>query len=169
MLGCTKVYSQHNLLEIGFHSESTVTVEFIHSHNIPADIARSLGAPWIIIPEERRCKRRNKRRRKRGCRAGVLAMLRRSPHKLPLPSIFLANTRCQANKMDELRLQVSTNNTVKDCCVLILTENWLHSSITDVAIELADRTLHRWDRTADSGKSRGGRLCVYKQQLGHWH
>lgn len=63
--------------------------------------------------------------------------------------------------MGGLRLQVSTNNTVKDCCALIFTETWLHSSIVDSAIELARRTLHRWDRTVSSGNTRGGGLCVY--------
>lgn len=33
--------------------------------------------------------------------------------------------------------------------------------MTDTAIELAGYTLHRLDRSRDSGKSTGGRLCRY--------
>lgn len=44
---------------------------------------------------------------------------------------------------------------------MIITETWLNSSIPDTAVELIDRTLHRQDRSDDTGKSRGGGLCVY--------
>lgn len=63
--------------------------------------------------------------------------------------------------MDELKLQASTNSAVNDSCILLFTETWLHSSIPDAAIELAGYTMYRHDRTRDSGKSRGGGLCVY--------
>ncbi|KAK0146537.1 hypothetical protein N1851_014143 [Merluccius polli] len=100
-----------------------------------------------------------RRRQKRGCRAGALA--RRQPLKPPLPSLFLTNAGSLANKMDELRLQARANNVVKDSCILLITETWLHSSIPDSAIELAGYTAQRHDRTVNSGKSRGGGLCVY--------
>lgn len=83
------------------------------------------------------------------------------PHKPPLPSIFLTNARSLANKLDELKLQVALNKDIKDSCVMLIMETWLHSSIPDTAIELAGRTAHRHDRTRDSGKSRGGGLCLY--------
>lgn len=63
--------------------------------------------------------------------------------------------------MDELRLQVVTNNIIKDSCILLITETWLHPLIPDSAIQLAGYTAQRLDRTSDSGKSRGGGLCVY--------
>lgn len=63
--------------------------------------------------------------------------------------------------MDELRLQTTASNVVKDSCILLFTETWLQSSIPDSAIELAGYTAQRQDRTVDSGKSRGGGLCVY--------
>ena len=50
---------------------------------------------------------------------------------------------------------------MKDACILIITETWLHQLIPDSAIELAGYNTQRHDRTADSGKSRGGGLCVY--------
>ncbi len=40
-------------------------------------------------------------------------------------------------------------------------ETWLNSSTLDTAVELTDRTLHRQDRSSDTGKSRGGGLSVY--------
>ncbi len=71
------------------------------------------------------------------------------PHKPPLPSIFFTNARSLANKMDELRLLVATNNIVKNSCILLVTETWLNSSIPDMAIELEGRTVYRHDRTTD--------------------
>ncbi len=101
------------------------------------------------------------RKQKTRCRAGTLARLRRQPHR-PLPSSsFLMNARSLANKMDELRLQVATNNIAKDSFILLTTETWLKSFIPDSAIELVCYTAQRHDRTRHSGKSRGGGLCVY--------
>ena len=144
------IYSLRDLLGIDVHRERTVTTEFLCFHDIPVDIARSPDSSWITIPAERQRRRRRERRQKRCCRAGVLVRLRRQPHKPPLPSVFLTNARSLANKMDELNLQIATNNRVKDSCILLITETWLHSSISDAAIKLADRTAHRPDRTSDS-------------------
>ena len=45
---------------------------------------------------------------------------------------------------------------------MVFTETWLHSDVPDNAIELAGRYTLRADRTADdSGKTRGGGLCIY--------
>lgn len=44
---------------------------------------------------------------------------------------------------------------------MVITETWLSPTIPAEAIELASRSAHRADRTTDSGKSRGGGLCVY--------
>ncbi|XP_016348215.1 uncharacterized protein LOC107693373 isoform X2 [Sinocyclocheilus anshuiensis] len=140
-------YSRHDLLRIGVCYEQSVTAEFLRSHKIPVDIVRSPGSPWITIPAVRR---QRERKQKRGCRAGALARLQRQPHRPPLPSLFLTNTRSLANKMDELRLQVATNNIMKDSCILLITETWLHSFIPDSAIELVGYTAQRHDRTRDS-------------------
>jgi len=42
--------------------------------------------------------------------------------------------------MDELRLQVATDNAIKNSCILLITETRLHSHILDSAIQLADHT-----------------------------
>lgn len=45
---------------------------------------------------------------------------------------------------------------------MIFTETWLNSGVPDSAIELPGRYILRADRTADdSGKTRGGGLCIY--------
>ena len=154
-------YNRQELLRIGVCCELRVTAEFHRSQNIPEDIIRRPGSPWITIPARRKRKRRRERRQKRGCRAGALTRLRKRPFKPPLPSLFLTNARSLANKMDELRLQTSANRTVKDCCMLLITETWLHPLIPDSAIELAGYTAQRHDRTENSGKSKGGGLCMY--------
>ncbi|KAK3506378.1 hypothetical protein QTP70_002309 [Hemibagrus guttatus] len=109
----------------------------------------------------RRRRRRCERKQKRGCRAGALARLQKQPLRPPLCSLFITNARCLTNKMDELRLQTVTNNITKDSCILLITETWLHLSIPDSAIELTGYTAQHHDRTSDSGKSRGGGLCMY--------
>ncbi|KAI4832799.1 hypothetical protein KUCAC02_015747, partial [Chaenocephalus aceratus] len=59
------------------------------------------------------------------------------------------------NKMDEIRVRCMPH------CVTIITETWLNHNIPDAAIELAGCSVYRTDRTKDSGKNRGGGLCIY--------
>lgn len=96
-----------------------------------------------------------------GAEAGLLARLRKQPHKFPLPSIYLTNT--MVHKTDELELQLAANHYIHNCCVLIITTTWLHPQIHDAAVQLAGCTLLHWDRNKDSGKSRGGGFCIYMQ------
>jgi len=154
-------YSRQDLLIIGLQRNQAVTSEFLHSRNIPEEIARTPGSPWMVVGPGKCRRRRRYRKQKRGCRSGLLVRLRRQPHKPPLPSIFLINARSITNKMDKLNLQISANKLIEDCSILLITETWLHSLIPDVAIELAGRTAFRWDRNKDSGKSKGGGLCIY--------
>ena len=116
---------------MGLRNEQDVTPEFLHSHEIPTDIARTPGFPWITLPSGRR--RRRDRKQKQGGRAGTLARLCKLPFRPLLPSIFLSNARSLANKLDELKLQIATNKIVGD------TETWLHPLIPDMAIELVGR------------------------------
>lgn len=44
---------------------------------------------------------------------------------------------------------------------MIITESWLQPLIPDTATQLAGRICYRLDRDKESGKSRGGGLCVY--------
>ncbi len=86
-------YSHQDLLDIGFQHKITVTHDFYRTHNIPKDIARPPGSPWIVVGPGRRRRRRRERKQKQGSRAGLLARLRKQPHKPPLPSMFLTNAR----------------------------------------------------------------------------
>src|SRR4029434_4237246 len=155
------VYSRQDLIDFGWQQKLSVTQNFQWTHKIPEDIARLPGSPWIVGGPSKRRRRRRDRKQKRGSRAGLLTRLRKQPHKPPLPSIFLTNTRSITHKMDELELHVTANHLIRNCCVMIITETWLHPLIPDAAVRLADRSIHRQDRNMDSGKSRGGGLCIY--------
>ncbi|KAK1784141.1 hypothetical protein P4O66_021149 [Electrophorus voltai] len=50
---------------------------------------------------------------------------------------------------------------IRDCNLLCFTESWLNPAVPNHAIQPAEFfSVHRMDRTADSGKSRGGGVCV---------
>lgn len=87
--------------------------------------------------------------RKDRCRVGLRARLNRQPHRSP----FLSNVRSVVHNMNEMELLVVCNKSIRDCCVLLISETWLHP---DAPLQLAGRTLHCLDRSKDSGKSRGG-------------
>ncbi|KAK7877732.1 hypothetical protein WMY93_030546 [Mugilogobius chulae] len=132
-------YSRTELLQL-----NTGEYHLREAHLIPPEIARlPPSTPTAAGQRRRRCG------------------LKANPFKPPLPTIFLSNARSIRNKMDEIRLQISTQRTFKNCCCMIFTETWLDSSIPDAAIELMGRTAYRADRTADSGKKTGGGLCIY--------
>lgn len=63
--------------------------------------------------------------------------------------------------MDELELCIATNNYIRNCCVMIITETWLNPLIPDAAVQLAGRTSYRQNRDKNSGKNRGGGLCIF--------
>ncbi|KAI4802384.1 hypothetical protein KUCAC02_020225, partial [Chaenocephalus aceratus] len=148
-------YNRQELLDIGFQHKLPVLREFQRDHNIPDEVARSPGSPWIVVGPGRR---RRERKQKRGCRSGLLLMLRNQPHKPPLLSMYLTNARSIVHKTDDLELQLARNIYVRDCCLLVITETWLHPQIPDASVQLSGRILLRWDRNKDSGKSRGGGL-----------
>ncbi|KAL0147888.1 hypothetical protein M9458_056809, partial [Cirrhinus mrigala] len=64
--------------------------------------------------------------------------------------------------MDKIRLRINHSKRLWNCNVMIFTETWLNSDISDNAIALAEHNTFRADRMADdSGKTRGGGLCIY--------
>lgn len=151
-------YSRHKLLIISLTPGACTFNQEDPRHNIPSELVRPPGSPWITLPAAKRQRRRCERRQKRVCRAGIRARLGRDPHKPPLPSLFVTNARSLTNKIDELELITSTQKTIQDCCVMVITETWLKPAIPAEAIQLAGRVAHRADRTADSSKNRGGGL-----------
>ncbi|KAL0150804.1 hypothetical protein M9458_053886 [Cirrhinus mrigala] len=75
--------------------------------------------------------------------------LRARAHRTPLPSILLAN------------VQAKFQRDIRDCNLLCFTETWLNPAVPDHAIQPAEFfSVHRMDRTRDSGKSRGGGVCL---------
>ena len=114
-------YTRQNLLDIGEQHQISILSVFHYMHNIPDDIARPL----------------------------VMLRLRKQPHKPPLLSLYLSNARSLVHKMDDLQLQLAGNRYVRDCCVLIITETWLHLGIPDASMQLAGRTLLHLGRTED--------------------
>ena len=88
---------------------------------------------------------------------GTLLKILRRARKLPLPSILLANVRSLENKIDDLRLWLSYQQAIKNCNILCFTETWLNEDKDN--IELAGFSMHRQNRDATSGKTRGGGVC----------
>nr|XP_057925471.1 uncharacterized protein LOC131127531 isoform X2 [Doryrhamphus excisus]XP_057925472.1 uncharacterized protein LOC131127531 isoform X2 [Doryrhamphus excisus]XP_057925473.1 uncharacterized protein LOC131127531 isoform X2 [Doryrhamphus excisus] len=154
-------YTRQDLVDIGYRHKLAVCRDFHRRHNIPDELARPMGAPWIVVGSGKRRRRRREHKQKRGRRSGLLLRLRNNPHKPPLPSLYLTNARSITHKKDDLELQLEGNRYIRDCCVLIITETWLKPTIPDASVQLAGRSLHRWDRTEDSGKSRGGGVFIY--------
>uniref|UniRef100_A0A3B5QBX0 Reverse transcriptase domain-containing protein n=1 Tax=Xiphophorus maculatus TaxID=8083 RepID=A0A3B5QBX0_XIPMA len=154
LLEAVTTYSRLELWDIGtqFGLHTPTKLDFI-----PPELLRTPGT--MIIPPLLPRRRRRQRKQKRGKRAGVRARLQASPHKPALPSLFLANARSLVNKIDEMRLRITSRR--MDSCVTVVTETWLDDNIPDAAVEITGRALFRADRTAASGKGRGGGLALY--------
>ncbi len=115
------VYDRTKLLSI---KESCQDYAFGNYDYIPTEILRPPQLVGVgIIPTERRRRRRRERRRKRGKRAGLRLRLQANPYKLPLPSLFLANSQSLINEMDEIRLRITSRSI--SSCIMIMTETWL--------------------------------------------
>ena len=128
---------------------------------IPPELVKPAEPSEAPAAAERR-RRRCEQKQKRGKRAGINARLAANPFKSPLPTLFLSNVNSIRNKMDEIRLLLTTKKSkLADCCCMIFTESKLDSSTPDAAITLAGHTAYRADRTAASGKKTGGGLCVF--------
>ncbi|KAA0724168.1 putative RNA-directed DNA polymerase from transposon BS [Triplophysa tibetana] len=151
-------YTRQELLDIGLR----IPGSYISNIQLVPEIIKTSDATHPTRPGGSARRRRRDRKQRRGTRGGLRAKLKLTPHRLSLPSIFLANVRSLVNKMDEIRLRIINNKRLLNCNVIIFTETWLHSGIPDNAIELAGYNTHRADRTAEeSGKTRGGGLCIY--------
>ncbi|KAK1791170.1 hypothetical protein P4O66_002198 [Electrophorus voltai] len=75
--------------------------------------------------------------------------------------ILLANVQSLDNKLDDLRARIKFQRDIRDCNLLCFTESWLNPMVPNHAIQPAEFfSVHRMDRMADSGKSRGGGVCV---------
>ena len=139
------VYSRQDLLDI----RSCSSTHLFDGPRLIPEIVRATEATNPAAPTGSAHRRRRDRKQRRGKRGRLRAKLKLTPHRLSLPSLFLANVRSLANKMDELRLRITTHKWIMDCNIMIFTEPWLNSNIPDSAVELTGRYLLRADRTAD--------------------
>ncbi|KAK1802599.1 hypothetical protein P4O66_004169 [Electrophorus voltai] len=99
--------------------------------------------------------------RPRGKRAGIRNRLRAPARRAPLPSILLANVQSLDNRLDDLRARIHFQRDIWDCNLLCFTELWLNPAVPSQDIQPAEfYSVHCMDRMADSGKSRGGGVCV---------
>lgn len=63
--------------------------------------------------------------------------------------------------MEELETLTRYMNEYRDSSLLAFTETWLNESIPDNIVEIPFFDLVRGDRTDESGKKRGGGICLY--------
>lgn len=127
--------------------------------NIPNELLHASVPTWITTLIRRWHRQRWERRQKRGKQAGIHARLKSSLNKPTLPNLFITNTQSIVNKIDELRLRISSNK--MNSCTSFFIETWLNVNIPDVAIELAGRTVYRSDRTAESSKDKSSWVCIF--------
>ena len=99
--------------------------------------------------------------RKRGKKGGIRQRLKRRGSRPPLPLIVLANVRSIRNKMDEISAHVRYDSIFRGCSIMCFTETWLDADDNDNFITIDGFSCVRGDRTAESGKKKGGGLCVY--------
>ncbi|KAI4883529.1 hypothetical protein NFI96_023534 [Prochilodus magdalenae] len=59
-----------------------------------------------------------------------------------------------------VHLQIKFQRDIESCCVLALTETWLSAATPSTGITPAGFSIYHQDRMLDSGKGRGGGVCV---------
>ncbi|KAK1803718.1 hypothetical protein P4O66_021122 [Electrophorus voltai] len=149
--------SLHTTARISYSRDALISLN-LHSTHLKPSVTPDPRWPTEILRENKRC---GARKRPRGKRAGVRNRLRARAHRAPLPSILLANVQSLDNKLDDLRARIKFQRDIRDCNLLCFTESWLNPAVPNHAIQPAEFfSVHRMDRTADSGKSRGGGVCV---------
>ena len=152
-------YDSSTLRDIGFNYIQSSHGVLSPNTSWPAEILRS--AAGFHGDENAPPNRRKRKRRKRGKKGGVRKRLRDKAHRPPLPSILLANVQSLENKLDELRARIRFQRDMRDCNILCFTETWLTPVVPDCSIAPAEFfSVFRSDRTEESGKSKGGGVCV---------
>ena len=148
----TRVYDRGTLLSL----RDTNAAKAQLFADLPKELLRPPGSSWQDEDGDK-----PRRQRRRGRRGGARQRLRRRGNKPPLPSLILANVRSLRNKMDKLKLYTRTCNEYRESCAMVFTETALHPDVPSSLVELDGFSLARLDRSFESGKTRGGGLCVY--------
>lgn len=95
---CANAYYTHqDLIDIKELHEILVSIIFHRAYNIPDEIVRPAGSPWIVVGSRKRHRRWRERKQRRGCRPGVMLNLRKQPHKTPKPKLYLTKFRSLVN------------------------------------------------------------------------
>lgn len=123
---CRAKLSRLELIGIGLQSKPPVTDYFLQTLNVPDEIARSAGTPWIGVGSVKKRRRRRDRKQKRGCRAGQQTQLKKLLRNPPVASVEPI-----ANKMSDVELGITTDNNAPNCSMMIVTESQLHPAIRD--------------------------------------
>lgn len=108
-------YTRQELLDIRFQPSDS----FISNLHFLPELRRSPDTPRTAKPTGSSRMRRRDRKQRRGKHGGLGAKLMLTLHRLSLPSIVLANVRSLANKMDKLRLWITSSKRIVDCNVTI--------------------------------------------------
>lgn len=74
------------------------------------------------------------RNQKWGTRGGACTRLKANPSKTLLSSIVLANVCSLENKLDYIRLELTTKREVKNCCGFVLAKTWQNDSVMEDAV-----------------------------------
>ena len=97
-------------------------------------------------------------KRTRGKNGGVKQRLRKFGCKAYLPLLILGNVRSIQNKMEELCANVKYANEFRSASLMCFNETWLSENVADSHVSITN--IFRADRTNDSGKLKGGGLCI---------
>ena len=100
-------------------------------------------------------------KRKRGKKGGVEQRLLKLGFKPYLPSLILGNVRSLQNKMEELCANAKYANEFCSASLMCFTETWLSENVADSHVNIEGFSIFCADRTNDSGKLKGGGLCVF--------
>ncbi|KAK1799610.1 hypothetical protein P4O66_000381 [Electrophorus voltai] len=149
--------SVYTTTRISYNRDALISLN-IHSTHLKPPLTPDPRWPMEILRENKGC---DARKRPRGKRASIRNRLRARAHRAPLPSILLDNVQSLDNKLDDLWARIKFQRDIQDCNLLCFTESWLNPAVPNHAIQPAEFfSVHRMDRTADSGKLRGGGVCV---------
>ncbi|PIK46347.1 hypothetical protein BSL78_16796 [Apostichopus japonicus] len=73
----------------------------------------------------------------------------------------MGNVQSLSNKIDELCANVNYLNEFRNASLMSFTETWLTEHHNDAHVSVNGFKLMRGDRTTDSGKEKGGGVCLY--------
>ncbi|GFR67032.1 endonuclease domain of the non-LTR retrotransposon LINE-1 [Elysia marginata] len=100
-------------------------------------------------------------RRKRGKKGGLRTRLKKMKQRLPLPTVITGNARSLNNKLDEFNSCVNHVSEYKHSSLNAFSETWFKEVQTDSSCNIDGFTIVRGGRTLNSGKQRGGGVCLY--------